>query len=711
MKKIFQFIVAGACIAGATSCSDFLEEDNKTGQTADLTYSTASGLKGLDNSAFAYTRAWWGKEAGLGLAECGSDLFLGGGDNKQMSLITYNLTSASSDGANVADDACLDHYWELFYDGVDVCNNLLQYAESNTLITEKDRNKYYGDAYFLRALYYSQMVALWGPLPYNTEPITETNTTPVREPENVVYGKILQDLDKSLAAYKTAGVMTKDDADKAADDANHGSYYAALALKARVALYAASWLGNNSVEGYSNLYQVAQSAAEEVISGSGASFYSRFSDTWNMKNENVLSNKEAIWGVHYTNDLTAGQTSNCIPHRYKTDANGTHLDFSSLITRTGYTRGGSAMLLMFQGLWNNSSVKDLGTDGVKDNCIFVRVLGPSTSTIKSAMTGKDIPVAEQYSPYGRGFQRYLPSLYLWRTLEKYHDTDQRVDGTLLSHYNIPDGLQQNRKAFYPLMGQYMTDPAKAYEKDGNYFNAGDTAVYFSPLDGDSEAGRKQQAWAKNRYRIMFATGGDLPIFDANGNPTTSGPKVSAVYGDDRYNAAKAGGKSFYPGIKKFLDDQYDSNFPTYDISSRDFIVFRLAEMYLIKAEAQLGQNNASGALQTINQLRTARAISGKDNTISGTVTISTILDERAIELCGEFQRWFDLKRTHTLIDRVKQYNAQGKDNVALKHYYRPIPLSQMDACSNVIAAPASQNADGVLQYSSTADGFWQNPGY
>lgn len=79
-----------------------------------------------------------------------------------------------------------------------MCNNLLQYTASNTVITDKVRNQYNGDAYFLRALYYSQMVALWGPLPYNTEPITSTNTAPVREPENVVYAKILQDIDKAL---------------------------------------------------------------------------------------------------------------------------------------------------------------------------------------------------------------------------------------------------------------------------------------------------------------------------------------------------------------------------------------------------------------------------------------------------------------------------------------------------------------------------------
>jgi hypothetical protein len=84
--------MAAAALMGTTSCSDFLEEDNKTGQTADLTYQTESGIEGLVKSCYAYTRGWWGKEAGVGLAECGSDLFLYAGDNKQRSLTSYNIT-------------------------------------------------------------------------------------------------------------------------------------------------------------------------------------------------------------------------------------------------------------------------------------------------------------------------------------------------------------------------------------------------------------------------------------------------------------------------------------------------------------------------------------------------------------------------------------------------------------------------------------------
>lgn len=591
----------------------------------------------------------------------------------------------------------------MFYDAIDVCNNAIVYIDKNTVITDTKKEQYYGEVKFLRALYYLQMVSTWGPIPYTTTPVAApVSTKPVRVPEAEVLKNIMKDIDESMAHFKTANFMQKKtDGGLQA----RATYYAAEALKARTALYIASWLGDTSY------YSIAQAAAEDVIANSGASFYERYTDTWNLNNEAVQDNAEAIWGVYYDNELS---TDNCIPYRYKTDAKGNHLNFNSLITRTGYSRGGSAMLLMFVPMWNNGNSGDVGGNGTGDDRLFVRVLGTSTASIKSKLTGQQVAVDKYYSPYGRGFTRYTTTPFLWRLCDSQTASDQRSDATMLTHYNIPDGLQGNRPNHYPKMGQFMKDPEVAYAETGNYFNQGDTAIYYCCLDGDSPEGKAKQAWAKDRYRIQFISGGDIPVFDSNALtavPTQTAKATSDVYGDNRYNNVNIGGWKSYPGLKKFLDDQYNSKYPTHDISYRDAIVFRLAEMYLIKAEAQLGQNNNAGALATINELRAARAIKGQDNSISGTVDINTILDERAIELCGEQQRWFDLKRTHTLLDRVKKYNGQGAGNIQTYHYYRPIPEAELEACTNVISSAATQDANGVLQYTSTAEGMWQNPGY
>lgn len=717
MKKILSLSFAVLAFGlTTTSCSDYLEEDNKTGETADLAYNTVTGIDGLVYSAYSYTRGWWGKEPALGLSEMGSDLFYYGYDNKQKSLCSYDMTAESfgfdskSGTAAVNNNPCLDQYWELFYAGIDVCNNTLKYVSQCSVINDTKKTAYEGDALFLRALYYSQMVALWGPIPYNDKPITNENygTTPVRQPEPIVYKHILDDLKLAMEKYKAAGIMTQADA----TGAGRAYYYSAKALYARVALYAASWLGETSVEGYGNLYTEALNAANDVINSSGASFYSRYSDTWNMKNEE--NNKESLFSVHYNNVLSAG-FDNCVPYRFSVDANGNHNQFNSLLTRKGYnSNGGNAGLLMFVPMWNNGAT-DLGGNGTKNTQVFVRCTKPSNASITSAKTGKGVDIAKYYSPYGRGFTRYLPSLYLWTILDEVKETDQRYNGTIITSYRIPEELSKNAKN-YPNMGdQPFVDYEDAYAADGNYFNGGGAAIRFSLLDGNSPEGKALQAEAKNKYRLQFASGGDIPVYTsmdpATAKPTESAKPKSDVYGDTRYNTYKIGGWCSFPGIKKFLDDQYDPEYPTYDISYRDFMVLRLAEMYLIKAEAEMKTGANSASLATLNKLRIARAIAGKDNTLNGTVTIETILKERALELCGEYQRWFDLKRTHKLIDHVKSYNAQSSDNIALKHYYRPIPLYELEAVTNLSGESYKQNADGVLQYNNVSDKMWQNPGY
>jgi starch-binding outer membrane protein, SusD/RagB family len=45
-------------------------------------------------------------------------------------------------------------------------------------------------------------------------------------------------------------------------------------------------------------------------------------------------------------------------------------------------------------------------------------------------------------------------------------------------------------------------------------------------------------------------------------------------------------------------------------------------------------------------------------------------------------RWFDLKRTNTLLTRIQAMNPDAAQYIQAYHIVRPIPQSQIDAVSN-----------------------------
>ncbi len=108
----------------------------------------------------------------------------------------------------------------------------------------------------------------------------------------------------------------------------------------------------------------------------------------------------------------------------------------------------------------------------------------------------------------------------------------------------------------------------------------------------------------------------------------------------------------------------------------DQIYLRLAETYLLLAEAQFKLGDLTGAAATINVLRTrARA------TIitPAQVTMDFILDERSRELFSEEHRRYTLLRTGTWYARTKQYNLYTGALITLRDTILPIPQSVIDA--------------------------------
>lgn len=146
--------------------------------------------------------------------------------------------------------------------------------------------------------------------------------------------------------------------------------------------------------------------------------------------------------------------------------------------------------------------------------------------------------------------------------------------------------------------------------------------------------------------------------------------------------------SLSPYMQKYNDTKRaDLNYP----SIRPVIVYRLAETYLIAAEAAfMGGASPNDALNNLNVVRRRAAfpnVNAGAMELSSIPSLDFILDERSRELCGELTRWLDLVRTNKLESRLKLYNEEAKGNIKPFHNLRPIPQSQIDATTTGPAYP------------------------
>jgi hypothetical protein len=130
----------------------------------------------------------------------------------------------------------------------------------------------------------------------------------------------------------------------------------------------------------------------------------------------------------------------------------------------------------------------------------------------------------------------------------------------------------------------------------------------------------------------------------------------------------------WPYSRKF--DSADPVNPGGATSNKDQPYLRLAETYLIKAEAQLKLNQPDLAAATINVLRQRANAS---LITAGDVTIDFILDERSRELIFEEHRRYTLLRTHKWIERTRLHNKNGGQHITDRDTIFPIPQIVIDA--------------------------------
>ena len=129
-------------------------------------------------------------------------------------------------------------------------------------------------------------------------------------------------------------------------------------------------------------------------------------------------------------------------------------------------------------------------------------------------------------------------------------------------------------------------------------------------------------------------------------------------------------------VKKFLPKEGNTS-----PFENNIKVLRLAEMYLISAEANYRLGSDGEALNRLNDLRQARGLNDLND-----ISFSVIAEERRKELACEGHRLFDLARLE-LDNSRPENNANPMVEYPDHRFILPIPQSELDRNSNITQNP------------------------
>jgi starch-binding outer membrane protein, SusD/RagB family len=188
-----------------------------------------------------------------------------------------NLLTAANDHA--------ENYWEDLYMGINRANVLIAKVPSVAGLSDAEKDQIVGEALFLRALHYHNLVKIYAGVPLRLAPVVTideaSNVTRATVAE--VYTQILADLMQAEALMSSV------------DDTRTGSIGAVRALRARVLLYRAS-PGPTAVN--DGAWAAVEAAASAVINmTSSYSLASDYSDLFSPTGGNT---SEDIFRVRFT---------------------------------------------------------------------------------------------------------------------------------------------------------------------------------------------------------------------------------------------------------------------------------------------------------------------------------------------------------------------------------------------------------------------------
>ena len=258
--------------------------------------------------------------------------------------------------------------------------------------------------------------------------------------------------------------------------------------------------------------------------------------------------------------------------------------------------------------------------------------------------------------------------------------DNYVDASILK--NTSERVRPNRSAASALL-------ARVYLFNKNYAAAelaateviNKTSQYkILPLNAVFLRNSTETIWALQPVKTGFNTDEGaiflMPEGPSGNKLFYASPSLMASFEDSDKRLTEWTGNATsngtdYPYIAKYKADANNNTVTEYNI------VLRLAEQFLIRAEARAEQNNINGAQEDLNTIRQRAGllpITAHDRS----EIISYIFNERRVELFTEWgHRWLDLKRNSKINQLMQEAELyKGGDWQSYKALY-PIPNTEI----------------------------------
>ncbi len=353
----------------------------------------------------------------------------------------------------------------------------------------------------------------------------------------------------------------------------------------------------------------------------------------------------------------------------------------------------------FTGLWNRAYRTILRVNNIINNIDGVE----GDDATKNQLKGEALAIralahfdlvrwfAKQPTAGNPGSDLGVPIVLESIIDEPSRNTVSEVYTQIVSDLNAAKGLMSSTDMFRFNANAVDAFLARVHLYNGDY-SAAESAA-------SAVIGSGSYALADN-YATMFAAPGSseeiftlrvIPPDEDNGSDNLGGIYNPQIYGDIRV-ASDLIGKYEEGDTRANLIYMFDNGeFYTSKFFEQDGVnglhspkIFRLGELYLIRAEARMQTGNSSGALDDVNAIREKRGASPL-----GSVDMAEILDERARELAFEGHRLFDMVRTGTTIVREQCNTGIELTNPCTLEAtsfltVHPIPQREMDVNQNMV---------------------------